>query len=106
MIIHQFDNEKGFRAAINRACDTFVNENGVTKMGKHCPEILANCCHMVLSKSVKNLEESELEQALEQMMFVFRRIKDKDLFEKYYTVRLAKRLVCYSSSTFNHVRVN
>lgn len=106
MIIHQFNNGKGFRAALDRACKTFVNENRVTKMGKKCPEILANYCHMVLRKSKKNLEESELEQALEQMMFVFRYMANKDLFEKYYTVRLSERLVCYSLSTFKHVRVN
>lgn len=108
MVTYHFNNEKGFKAALDKACGTFINKNTVTKMGsdsKKCPELLANYCHLLLRKSKKNLQEDELEYALEQSVVVFRYIDEKDVFEKYYKIRLAERLVRYSYSTFTHACV-
>ena len=60
------------------------------------PELLAAYCHMLLKKSNKNLEEAELEEALNQMLTVFRYIEDKDVFEVFYKKKLAERLVLNS----------
>lgn len=88
--------EVGFIAALDKACATFINRNGVTKMGadaKKCPELLANYAHLLLKKSKMNLEEDELEKNLEDIKKIFVYIEDKDVFEKYYKTRLAERLV-------------
>lgn len=96
LVKDQFKNEIGFVAALDKACSKFINKNAViTKTGNasKSPELLAAYCHLLLKKSNKNLEEAELEEALNQMLTVFRYIEDKDVFEVFYKKRLAERLV-------------
>ncbi|VDM42540.1 unnamed protein product [Toxocara canis] len=57
------------------------------------PELLARYCDLLLKKSAKNPEEGEMEELLTQVMIVFKYIEDKDVFQKFYTKMLAKRLV-------------
>ncbi|KAH7945930.1 hypothetical protein HPB49_017093 [Dermacentor silvarum] len=47
----------------------------------------------------KNPEESELEDTLNQVMIVFKYIEDKDVFQKFYSKMLAKRLVQHMSAS-------
>ena len=57
------------------------------------PELLAKYISVLLQKSSKNPEEAELEDTLNQCMIVFKYIEDKDVFQKFYSKMLAKRLV-------------
>ena len=50
-------------------------------------------CDTLLKKSAKNPEEAELEETLNQIMTVFKYIEEKDVFQKFYSKMLAKRLV-------------
>lgn len=91
------------------------------------PELLAKYCDLLLKKSSKNPEEAELEDTLNQVsilminfiyffaqillwrncinyiyyfslqMVVFKYIEDKDVFQKFYSKMLAKRLVQHMS---------
>ena len=74
----------------------FINNNAVTKMASQSsksPELLAKYISVLLQKSSKNPEEAELEDTLNQCMIVFKYIEDKDVFQKFYSKMLAKRLV-------------
>lgn len=53
----------------------------------------------MLKKSNKNAEETSLENELNQIMVVFKYIEDKDVFQKFYSKMLAKRLVNFSSAS-------
>lgn len=53
----------------------------------------------MLKKSAKNPEESELENLLDQIMVVFKYIDDKDVFQRYYSRFLARRLVGSTSAS-------
>eukprot|EP00123_Amoebidium_parasiticum_P008331 comp18734_c0_seq1/m.20531 comp18734_c0_seq1/g.20531 ORF comp18734_c0_seq1/g.20531 comp18734_c0_seq1/m.20531 type:complete len:758 (-) comp18734_c0_seq1:460-2733(-) len=91
-----FAKDSKFVSALDKACRKFVNENAVTKHFKTAqksPELVARYCDMLLKKSAKNPEENELEELLNKILVVFKYIEDKDVFQKYYSKMLAKRLV-------------
>lgn len=89
-------------AALDKACGKFINTNAVTiasKSTSKSPELLAKYCDLLLKKSSKNPEEAELEDTLNQVMVVFKYIEDKDVFQKFYSKMLAKRLVNHTSAS-------
>jgi cullin 1 len=53
----------------------------------------------VCQQSAKNSEEGEIEETLSQVMVVFTYIEDKDVFQKFYSKWLAKRLVQQTSAS-------
>ena len=92
----EFQNDSGFVTSLDKACGKFINNNAVTTKAKDTrksPELLAKYCDILLKKSSKNPEEAELEETLNQVMVVFKYIEDKDVFQKFYSKMLAKRLV-------------
>ena len=98
LVIEAFKNDKEFVTALDKACGKFINSNAVTQEGggggsSKSPELLAKYCDLLLKKSSKNPEERELEDTLNQVMIVFKYIEDKDVFQKFYSTMLAKRLV-------------
>jgi len=103
LIQEAFASEPGFVATLDKACVKVINKNAVTEMGDNTstksPELLAKYCDMLLKKSSKNPEEVELEEALTQVMIVFKYIEDKDVFQKFYSRFLAKRLVGHLSAS-------
>ncbi|XP_013794364.1 cullin-1-like [Limulus polyphemus] len=102
LVMTAFNNEAGFVASLDKACGKFINNNAVTKMANSSsksPELLAKYCDLLLKKSSKNPEETELEDTLNQVMIVFKYIEDKDVFQKFYSKMLAKRLVQHMSAS-------
>lgn len=102
LVMVAFKNDSGFVAALDKACGKFINTNAVTtntKSTSKSPELLAKYCDILLKKSSKNPEEAELEDTLNQVMVVFKYIEDKDVFEKFYSKMLAKRLVSHTSAS-------
>ncbi|CEI92389.1 Putative Cullin-1 [Rhizopus microsporus] len=95
-----FCGEAGFVAALDKACGEFVNRNKVCKGASNkSPELLARFCDQLLKKSAKNPEEEELEDVLNNVMTVFKYVEDKDVFQKFYSKMLAKRLVNGTSAS-------
>ncbi|KAI8880991.1 Cullin-domain-containing protein [Backusella circina FSU 941] len=95
-----FNGEHGFVAALDKACGEFVNRNKVCKgASSKSPELLARFCDQLLKKSAKNPEEDELEDVLNNVMIVFKYVEDKDVFQKFYSKMLAKRLVNGTSAS-------
>ena len=93
-----FAGESEFVRSLDSACKEFVNRNQICKSSSNrSPELLAKYTDTLLRKGAKAAEESELEEMLVQIMVVFKYIEDKDVFQKFYSRTLAKRLVHTSS---------
>jgi len=102
LVLTAFNNDSGFVASLDKACGKFINNNAVTRIAAQSsksPELLAKYCDILLKKSSKNPEEAELEDTLNQVMVVFKYIEDKDVFQKFYSKMLAKRLVQHMSAS-------
>ena len=95
-----FNDEAEFTRSLDNACREFVNRNEVCKSGSSkSPELLAKYTDVLLRKSSTSIEEADLERTLSQIMIVFRYIEDKDVFQKFYSRMLARRLVHSNSSS-------
>ncbi|KAL8867075.1 MAG: hypothetical protein Q9174_005897 [Haloplaca sp. 1 TL-2023] len=95
-----FSGESEFVRSLDNACKEFVNRNQVCKAGStRSPELLAKYTDTLLKKTAKSNEEADLEGALSDIMTIFKYIEDKDVFQKFYSRMLAKRLVHFSSAS-------
>ena len=100
LVTDAFAGEIDFVKSLDNACKEFINRNKVCKDSTtKSPELLAKYTDSLLKKGNKNIEESELENMLTQLMTVFKFIEDKDVFQKFYTRMLAKRLVHTNSAS-------
>ncbi|TPX31644.1 hypothetical protein SmJEL517_g05059 [Synchytrium microbalum] len=100
LVSKAFKADSGFVAALDKACREFVNRNHVCKEGSQkSPQLLAQYCDSLLRKGGKVAEETEVEEVLNQIMTVFKYVEDKDVFQKFYSKMLAKRLVNSTSSS-------
>ncbi|KAI1976780.1 ubiquitin ligase (cullin) of SCF [Ophidiomyces ophidiicola] len=98
MVEAAFNGESEFVRSLDNACREFVNRNALCHTSStKSPELLARYTDSLLKKGVKSPEESEYEELLSQIMTVFKYIEDKDVFQKFYSRMLAKRLVHVSS---------
>ena len=100
LVDEAFAGESEFVRSLDNACKEFVNRNKVCKTGTtKSPELLAKYADALLKKSAKSPEEADLENLLVQIMTVFKYVEDKDVFQKFYSRMLAKRLVHTSSAS-------
>ena len=100
LVKRAFNDEPEFTRSLDNACREFVNRNDVCKSGSNkSPELLAKYTDVLLRKSGTGIEEAELESTLSQIMTVFKYIEDKDVFQKFYSRMLARRLVHSNSSS-------
>ena len=89
-----FGGESEFVRSLDNACKEFVNRNQVCKSSStRSPELLAKYTDQLLKKGAKAADESDVEEMLVHIMVVFKYIEDKDVFQKFYSRMLAKRLV-------------
>ncbi|GJJ13280.1 hypothetical protein Clacol_007531 [Clathrus columnatus] len=89
-----FKGEAGFVASLDKACREFVNRNAATGTSStKSPELLAKHADALLRKTNKLSEEGDLEEALNQVMILFKYIEDKDVFQNFYSTKLSKRLI-------------
>ncbi|PSR80176.1 Cullin [Coniella lustricola] len=100
LVKRAFHDEPEFTRSLDNACREFVNRNDMCKAGSNkSPELLAKYTDVLLRKSGTGVEESQLEETLTQIMTVFKYIEDKDVFQKFYSRMLARRLVHSNSSS-------
>jgi len=100
LVKRAFNDEPEFTRSLDNACREFVNRNEVCKAGSNkSPELLAKYTDVLLRKSGTGVEDAELESTLAQIMTVFKYIEDKDVFQKFYSRMLARRLVHSNSSS-------
>lgn len=95
-----FTGESEFVRSLDNACREYVNRNRVCeKNSSKSPELLAKHSDNVLKKSTKATEEDNMEKLLDQCMTIFKYVEDKDVFQKFYSRHLAKRLVNGTSAS-------
>lgn len=101
LVVEAFNGDPGFAAALDKACREFVNRNKVSKKNpsSKTPEMLARYCDALLKKGSKLAEDADSEDLLTKMMIVFKYIEDKDVFQKFYSQFLARRLVNETSAS-------
>ncbi|KAG0288182.1 Cullin-2, partial [Dissophora globulifera] len=88
-----FTNDAAFVAAVDKAFRTIVNDTA-TNAAARSPEVMARYTDTMLRKKQKTgLSESEIEDRLGRVVILFKYIDDKDLFQKFYSRVLAKRLI-------------
>ncbi|XP_049782666.1 cullin-2 [Schistocerca cancellata] len=68
----------------------------------HCSiELLAKYCDSLLRKSAKGMSDTEIDDRLAQSITIFKYIDDKDVFQKFYSRMLAKRLIHQQSQSMD-----
>ncbi|TPX61729.1 hypothetical protein PhCBS80983_g00954 [Powellomyces hirtus] len=87
-----FSSDLAFTASVDHAFRAIINDRNLIP-NTVAPEVLARYCDTLLKKSAKGLVETEVEAKLGQMIVLFKYIEDKDVFQKFYSRMLAKRLI-------------
>lgn len=82
-----FNNDIEIYREVESACITFLNENN--RIQEYLSLYIDDC----IKKSLKNKSSEEVEKVFNDAILIFKFIKDKDIFEKYYKNHLAKRLL-------------
>ncbi|KAG5513172.1 hypothetical protein PMAC_001542 [Pneumocystis sp. 'macacae'] len=94
LVLTAFKGDMEFIKALDNACREFINRNKVCQLSSSkSPELLAKYCDTLLKKNSKNLEKINFENTLINIMTIFKYVEDKDVFQKFYSKMLAKRLI-------------
>uniref|UniRef100_A0A8C5E8R9 Cullin-3-like n=1 Tax=Gouania willdenowi TaxID=441366 RepID=A0A8C5E8R9_GOUWI len=86
-----FHNEPLFKQTITSDFEYIINLHSCS------PEYLSLFIDDKLKKGVKSLTEQEVESILDKAMTLFRLMQEKDVFERFYTQHLARRLLTNQS---------
>ncbi|KAJ3177051.1 Cullin-3, partial [Irineochytrium annulatum] len=93
LILEQaFGKDRAFVNDVNSGLETIINEN------PKGPEFISLFIDDNLKKGVKGKSEAEIDALLDKTISLFRLIKEKDVFERYYKQHLAKRLLFQRSA--------
>lgn len=87
VLCESFFKDKRFETVMNDALESAVNENA------KAPECVSLFLDENLRKGIKGKTEEEIEALLDNTITLFRFISEKDVFERYYNMHLAKRLL-------------
>ncbi|KAL7647190.1 UNVERIFIED_CONTAM: hypothetical protein RMT77_002448 [Armadillidium vulgare] len=101
MIKNLFSNDQQFVGALDKAFESVINHRVTSRNICKSPELLAKYCDSLLKKSTKGLNESEVDDKLAQSITIFKYIDDKDVFQKFYSRHLAKRLIQQQSHSMD-----
>lgn len=94
LIQEVYKGDQNFMGALDKACSSVINyRNSDGKSPCRSPELLAKYCDTLLKKSSKGITETEVDDKLSQSIIIFKYIDDKDVFQKFYSRMLAKRLI-------------
>lgn len=88
-----FNSDQQFIGALDRACSYVINHRLNPKAPCRSPELLSKYCDSLLKKTAKLVNESEIDDKLTRCITIFRYIEDKDVFQKFYSKMLTKRLI-------------
>eukprot|EP00696_Hemimastix_kukwesjijk_P010326 gnl/Hemi2/23020_TR7706_c0_g1_i2.p1 gnl/Hemi2/23020_TR7706_c0_g1~~gnl/Hemi2/23020_TR7706_c0_g1_i2.p1 ORF type:complete len:741 (+),score=278.60 gnl/Hemi2/23020_TR7706_c0_g1_i2:89-2311(+) len=85
------EDDKNFITTMNKAFETFVNMNSRSQ------EFLSLFLDDKLRRSFKGVSEDDIDKVLDKVIAVFRYVRDKDVFERYFKMHLSKRLLTAKS---------
>jgi len=92
LVQQSFKNEPLFVSAMDKALRKYINDNPISRGNTKSPEYLAKYSDLLLKKGNK-LDENLLEVKLGQIILIFKYIDDKDVFQKFYSKLLSRRLI-------------
>ncbi|KAL5524713.1 CDC53_2 [Sanghuangporus sanghuang] len=94
-MVARLRNEPVFVASLDKACQEFVNRNAASSSSSSkSAELLAKYANALLRKNNKMSEgATSLEGGMKQIMTIFKYIEDKDIFLRFYSHKLSKRLL-------------
>jgi len=90
LVLKSLNKDASLQKTIENSFVEFLNKN--VKLAEYLSLFMDN-----IIKKTGNKSEEEVENVLNKSILIFRFVKDKDLFEKYYKNHLAKRLLKSSS---------
>lgn len=94
LIKEVFKSDQNFMGALDKACNSVINHRpNDGRSPCRSPELLAKYCDTLLKKSSKGISETEVDEKLSESIIIFKYIDDKDIFQKFYSRSLAKRLI-------------
>ncbi|XP_073990982.1 cullin 2 [Rhodnius prolixus] len=96
-----FKSDQAFMGALDKACSSVINYKINPKLPCRSPELLAKYCDTLLKKSSKGSSESEIDDRLANSITIFKYIDDKDVFQKFYSRMLARRLIHQQSQSMD-----
>nr|XP_022308611.1 LOW QUALITY PROTEIN: cullin-2-like [Crassostrea virginica] len=96
-----FHSDQQFVGALDKACAAAINFKQSAKHLCKSPEMLSKYCDNLLKKSSKGVSESELDDKLSNCITVFKYLDDKDVFQRFYSRMLAKRLIYGQSASMD-----
>ncbi|XP_046984562.1 cullin-2 [Schistocerca americana] len=101
LITDVFAGDQSFMGALDKACSYVINYKSNPKIMCRSPELLAKYCDSLLRKSAKGMSDTEIDDRLAQSITIFKYIDDKDVFQKFYSRMLAKRLIHQQSQSMD-----
>ena len=121
LVTKAFGGESEFIRNLDSSCRQYVNHNQVCeKATNRSAELLAKRVDNLLKSQAKTAEDDDLEVLLKQIvssspysqnmltnqMTIFKYIDDKDVFQKFYSRMLAKRLVGGTQTSSDDAETN
>lgn len=93
VVLHCFSEDREMFYAIKEAFEFFINQ----RQNKPA-ELLAKFLDQKMRLGSKTMNESEMEECLNQILTLFRYTQGKDIFEEFYKRDLARRLLLLKSA--------
>lgn len=106
LITNIFNSDQLFVGALDKACSAIINHRINPQQPCRSPELLAKYCDSLLRKPSNtsinsggnsnisaSINESEIDEKLGLSIIVFKYIDDKDIFQKFYSKNMARRLI-------------
>jgi cullin 3 len=87
ILAEAFGNEGKMKSCVVEGFSSFINDNNKS------PEFISLFIDENLKKGIKGKTEQEIDAILDNATVLFRYLRDKDIFERYYKSHLAKRLL-------------
>lgn len=91
LIADTFRNDPVFLSALDKACASVINKRISDKQPCRSAELVAKYCDSLLKKSKST--EAEIDAKLTASITIFKYIEEKDVYQKFYSRMLAKRLI-------------
>lgn len=99
LIADVFENDSLFLSALDKACASVINRRPNDRQQCRSAELVAKYCDTLLKKS--KTSETEVDQKLTNNITIFKYIEDKDVYQKFYSRMLAKRLIHEQSQSMD-----
>ncbi|XP_017858090.1 PREDICTED: cullin-2 [Drosophila arizonae] len=99
LIADVFENDSLFLSALDKACASVINRRPSERQPCRSAEYVAKYCDTLLKKS--KTCEAEIDQKLTNNITIFKYIEDKDVYQKFYSRLLAKRLIHEQSQSMD-----